>query len=69
MVDFPDPDSPTSATDDLLGTLKDTPLRAWERPSYENVTFSDTHGSGEELKHDTERDWALTELDFTILND
>lgn len=40
MVDLPEPDSPTSATEEFLGTLKETPLSAELRPSYEKLTFS-----------------------------
>jgi hypothetical protein len=40
MVDFPAPDSPTRATEDPCGTLKETPFNAVARPSYEKLTFS-----------------------------
>ena len=33
MVDFPAPDSPTRATEEPLGTLKETPSKAVVRPS------------------------------------
>ena len=40
MVDLPAPDSPTSATEEPLGTLNETLSRAVVRLSYEKLTFS-----------------------------
>lgn len=40
MVDFPEPEPPTSATDEPLGTLKETLSKAVTRSSYEKLTLS-----------------------------
>ena len=42
-VDFPAPDSPTNATEEPFGTLKEIPSRAVVRSSYEKRTFSGRH--------------------------
>ena len=39
-MDFPDPDAPTSATEEPFGTLKDIPFKAVVRPSYAKWTLS-----------------------------
>ena len=44
MVDLPAPDSPTSATEEPLGTLNETLSRAVVRLSYEKLTFSVDYG-------------------------
>jgi len=40
MVDFPEPEPPTRATDEPLGTLKETLSKAVMRSSYEKLTLS-----------------------------